>query len=388
VPYDARCTVEATGCPSDRDVGLRKASAFRSSTTRHVHGSVIAIRLTICPTSLDRGIPCVARVIKSPNRAVGRRIETFIIIRMDNYRASGRSALGYARSSARPSFIRRSTGGSSNGMLPPSRTDGGGGKEGGTHRATHRRSTWTRVRVRAVRDRPIGSPPSVRPAIESWNRYRPAPLVPPFPLSVSFCRAACFPYYSACSRGARDTSAASGRVRDVIRELYRVPVIQRRPYGPLLASTVSSGPGDRRSLTLVISGGGQGARSAHGCGLTPRPRSIVIDWDTGSRRFKRHAAVRAGTSRPFPLVNSPSSPRGTADAHAPPVPTPRPCRARRAEFREWEKRPRNLRVAPLRDRPLEPGKAECRHHSGGGWIGKDGRGGWTASRSQIAAEWA
>jgi hypothetical protein len=46
--------------------------------------------------------------------------------------------------------------------------------------------------------------------------------------------------------------------------------------------------------------------------------------------------------------------------------------ARRAEFREWEKRPRNLRVAPHRDRPLEPGKAECCLHSRG-WIEKDGR---------------
>jgi len=173
---------------------------------------------------------------------------------MDNYRASERSAFGYARSSARPSFIRR-TGGSSNGMVPTLPTHPPIHPPPSLPRLDRSTwSTWTRVRVRAVRDRPIGSPPSVRPAIESWNRYRPAPLVPPFPLSVSFCRAACFLYYSACSRGARDTSAASGRVRDVIRELYRVPVIQRCPYGPLLASTVSSGAGDRRSLTLVISG--------------------------------------------------------------------------------------------------------------------------------------
>lgn len=98
-------------------------------------------------------------------------------------------------------------------------------------------------------NRPIGD---VRP-VESWNRCRLPPslyLFLSFPSSVRL-----FLLFRVAAHGARDTSAASGRVRDVICELYCTG--GRCPYGRVLEEPTlldAIGQFDRRSLTLIISG--------------------------------------------------------------------------------------------------------------------------------------
>lgn len=129
-----------------------------------------------------------------------QRIKTFIIIRMDNYheRWTSRDVYTYF-------WLVCSLG---------TREEVNGSTPTREPKEARHRFTWTRVRVRAVRsvDRLL----AIRP-VESWNRS--SLSFYPF-LSLSFFFPVLFLLFRVVVYEARDTSAASGRVRDVILVLY------------------------------------------------------------------------------------------------------------------------------------------------------------------------